>query len=326
MARNLACPVCGSTRNRMLFSYTVEEAARHFCTESRNPDRNARLRRCLSRLWPDGVCHVYECQDCSFGFGDPHVSGDDEFYGTLHEEHQYPGNRWEYDATLERMSGTQGLRAHKALDIGAGVGGFLKKLPGEWTGCAVEGSETTRGILRGNGFRVFDTLEEASRDEPFQLVTMFQVLEHIAEFGSVLSQCRRLIDAAGLLAISVPDGKAMIAQEQATGCADMPPNHINKWTPHSLTAALRAAGFEVEQIVQEPFSPSTLKKAVYMRLVSDARDPKSMAAQFYKIKSRPVRTALLPIPGVLSAVRLLPHARYLTKTGSFLALARPAAA
>lgn len=323
MTRAVACPVCGSARNRLVFVYTVEEAARHFCTETRNPERNARLRSALHRLWPDGKCNICECQDCDFGFGDPHIGGDDEFYAILHEEHQYPRDRWEYGATLARLAGLENRSAPAALDIGAGVGNFLSQLPTVWTGCAVEGSETTRAILREKGHTVFDSLEQAAGKKPFQLISMFQVLEHIADFGPVLRQCRQLIGERGLLAISVPDGKAMIAQERATGCADMPPNHINKWTPQSLATALGAAGFKVEQVVQEPLSMTTPLTAVYMRLVSDARDPRSLAALVYRIRSRPMRAAMLSIPAVLSAVRLLPHLSYLTKTGSFLVIASP---
>src|SRR6266508_5992194 len=86
----------------------------------------------------------------------------------------------------------------------------------------------------------------------FQVVTLFQVLEHIAEFELVLNQCRELLAPGGRLVVTVPDGEAMIRQERLTGCHDMPPNHVNKRTPESLSRVLLRAGFDCGQPIYEP--------------------------------------------------------------------------
>ncbi|PZS03676.1 MAG: hypothetical protein DLM70_08740, partial [Chloroflexi bacterium] len=227
--------VCPGTA---LYAYTVQQAAAHFCPISRDRDRHQRLRDCIHRLWGKDSCVVIRCSACGFGFGHPFVGGDEEFYSILHEQSEYPGWRWEYDVALLHVFNA--LPGGRVLEIGAGAGNFLTALGPRWEPYAVEASEATRRSLQAAGISVLESLEEASagKAELFDVVVMFQVLEHIASFDVVLSQCRNRLRAQGKIVISVPDCDAMIRQKVLTGADDMPPNHINKWTPGSLTIAL----------------------------------------------------------------------------------------
>jgi hypothetical protein len=200
----------------------------------------------------------------------------------------------------------------------------LEQLPEPWKKSAVEGSETTRVLLRKKGINVFESLEDARLgDRQFSLITMFQVLEHIADFVPTLEQCRTLISQDGRLAISVPLGSAMVDQERLTGCPDMPPNHINRWTPDSLTLALQNAGFLVERILPQPSSFSEFLYAVYLCVRSRSELPRSLAAQVYKIKSRKMRASLLALPVSATAMRLAPYWRILSRGSSFMVVASP---
>ena len=109
----------------------------------------------------------------------------------------------------------------------------------------MEFGRENRRKLAANGATVFNDLASAAGKAPafFQLITLFQVLEHISEFRSLLTKCRKLLAPKGLLFVTVPDCDAMIRQERMTGCPDMPPNHVNKWTPKSLALVLEEAGF-----------------------------------------------------------------------------------
>ena len=321
------CPVCGATNEgRSLALYSVEQAAAHFCTETRDPDRNSRLRNCIARLWKEDTAHFRRCDHCGFGYCYPFVGGDEEFYSILHEQHAYPGCRWEYDLALSEASESMSNQSSPAaIDIGAGDGAFLLSLPGKWSRFGVEGSSTTRALLSNRGIVVSRDLAEvaSAHSQRFHLVTMFQVLEHLANFADTLAMCRKIIHPMGKLVISVPDCDAMIAQEKATGIPDMPPNHINKWTPNSLGIALRRAGFSVDRTVPEKASLATLKGAIYQRVVADAADPHSIGAQIYRIRSRRARASLLPILAIPAALRLAKHWRYLLRGGSFAVVAHP---
>jgi SAM-dependent methyltransferase len=313
-----ACPVCSrSCTASPLYRYTVEHAAAHFCPPTREVDRNRRLVHCISRLWDGDECVVLRCEDCGFAFGQPFVGGDEEFYQILHEQKDYPEWRWDYDVAiaeaLEKCDGG------KVLDVGAGLGMFLLRLGSNWERYAVEGSETTRRELEASGINVFRDLSEAAQSyaDTFQLITLFQVLEHIADFDLILRQCRELLATGGRLVVTVPDGDAMIRQERLTGCPDMPPNHINKWTPESLTRVLRRSGFECSDAIYEPSSWRNLRANLHLRVGADATNQNSLAAQVYRIRSRPLRIAAMSLLGGSALLRMLPSGRQLRLGGAF---------
>jgi SAM-dependent methyltransferase len=306
-AAEIICPVCQRASSLVpLYRYHVAQAASHFCPPSRDANRFSRLSDCIRRLWNGDECTVFRCTDCGFAFGNPFVGGDEEFYGILHEQKDYPGWRWDYDVAvaeaLEKFDGG------KILDVGAGVGMFLGGLSGAWDCHAVEGSETTRRDLSDGA-----QLNAGS----FQVITLFQVLEHIAEFGLVLKLCRKLLAPGGRLVVTVPDGDAMIRQERMTGCHDMPPNHIVKWTPESLSRVLRRSGFECGQPIYEPRSWRNLKANLHMRLVADAINQNSLAAQAYRIRSKPLRIAALTLLAGPALLRMLPYRTQLCLGGAF---------
>jgi len=236
-----------------LHEYTVAEAAAQFCPKARDADRYRRLQRVIRRLWQGDTSKVYVCEACGFGFGWPHVGGDEEYYAILHEQAGYPQNRWEYELARGRILAAF-PQGGSILDIGTGDGAFLTSFPASWNPFAMEGSDTTRHRLRAKGIDCIGSLDEAEahKKESFQAVTMFQVLEHIADFGPILGGAFRMLVPGGLVAVSVPLASAMFVQEELTGCQDMTPNHINKWTPKALTLAMQAVGFECDEVTIQP--------------------------------------------------------------------------
>ncbi len=312
------CPVClARCAGLPLYRYTVEQAATHFCPPGRDGDRHERLVKCIRRLWQGEECVILRCARCGFGFGHPFVGGDEEFYRILHEQRDYPTWRWDYDvAVREALAKFSG---GKVLDIGAGVGMFLRGLPDSWQRYGVEGSELTRRELKAIGIEVFQELSDAVQLHAgtFQVVTLFQVLEHIAEFDTVLRQCREVLAPGGRLVVTVPDGDAMIQQERVTGCHDMPPNHVGKWTPDSLILVLTRTGFTCSEPIFEPASWNNLKANLHLRVSADAAAANSLAAQAYRIRSRRLRVAALSALGAPALLRMLPHGRQLRSGGAF---------
>ena len=321
----VCCPVCASACSEPpLYRYTATQAAAHFCPPSRSQDRNRRLRLCITRLWKGDDCLIQRCSSCGFAFGSPFVSGDEEFYSLLHEQKDYPTWRWDYDVAIREA--VRQFPGGRILDLGAGVGNFLRRLGSEWECFGVEGSESTRLDLEKVGVKVFRDLSTAAQTQAgtFQIVTLFQVLEHIAEFDLVLMFCRQVLAPGGRLVITVPDGDAMIRQQLLTGCHDMPPNHINKWSYESLARAVDRAGFEVSPPIAEPASWRQVKSSLHLKIVADATKEKSLAAQVYRIQNRSLRRLMLASLGLPALVSMLPQISKLRLGGAFgvIAVAR----
>jgi SAM-dependent methyltransferase len=277
---------------------------------------------CIRELWRQDHCAVLRCRACGFAFGVPFVGGDETFYAILHEQQDYPAWRWDYD--VARREALPRYAAGRILDVGAGSGAFLRSLGPGWRGAAVEGSESTRQQLEAAGIQVFRDLGAASRAHTgaFQVVTLFQVLEHLSQFDDVLRSIRRLLAPGGSLVITVPDADAMIRQERMTGCPDMPPNHIAKWTPASLTAVLRGAGFDVASAIPEPASWRQVKASLHLKLITDAARTLLPAAAVYRLRHRGLRAAALACAAVPIAVAWLPRLRELRLGGAFALIAR----
>ena len=304
---SVECPLCSATLSGSpLHVYSAEQAASHFCPPWRSEDRHRRLLTTVRRLWGDDRSTVHVCEACGFGFGWPYVGGDDAYYGILHEQAGYPKDRWEYGWTARHVL-SQFPQGGRILDIGTGTGAFLRNLDSRWTTCATEGSPANRERLRAAGIECFESTGEAVAEASgtFTAITMFQVLEHIAPFRAILDDCHALLRPGGAIIISVPLAAAIYDQERLTGCQDMTPNHINKWTPDSLALALRQHGFDPQPAAIEPPSlGAAIGRAELMTRAQAATQPRSFAARAFAIRSRPARLGLL---AGLSAINFVTH-------------------
>jgi SAM-dependent methyltransferase len=314
------CPVCTNLcSDNVLSAYTVEETAANFCPPTRNKDRYQRLVLNIQNLWNRNESLLVKCNACGFAFGYPHVGGDELFYSILHEQYGYPGWRAEYDIAINQV-----LKQHACgliLDIGAGTGNFLLALDKTWECYAVEGSEITRTLLKKQAISTYPDLDEliAAKAKSFTIVTLFQVLEHIGDFNSILAKCYSLLKQGGHIVISVPDGNDMIKQEEILHCPDYPPNHINKWTTESLSATLNKHGFKIIKSFKSPDSLQELKSALHVKILGNAaQKPTSLAAKVYSINNKKLRIPLIAMLAVLEAVKLLPHLKQLYKGRSLM--------
>lgn len=319
----IQCPVCGSIcTDTPIYKYSAVEAAAHFCPVTRNSQRNQRLLQSIRQLWKGDECSIIQCHECDFAFAYPYVAGDEQFYSILHEQYGYPRWRWDYDIAVKAV--IDHSQKGRILDIGAGTGNFLKSLDSEWETYAVEGSDTTRNELEKAGIKVFPSLSDVviKEAETFQVITMFQVLEHIGEFQQVLAQCYQILKPQGKLLITVPDGKAMLQQEKITGCPDMPPNHLNKWTAKNLSLALEKSGFQVESVIKEPSSWHHVAYSLQLKIMHDAAsNPNSIAARIYRIPNRKLRIPLLSLLAPISLFQLAGSINQLLQGESFGILA-----
>lgn len=312
------CPACKSNDEKQIINeYNYVQTSKYFCPVSRDKERNERYANAIRRLWKQDVGYFLRCNACGFGFGYPFIGGDDEFYKIVHEQSDYPANRWEYDITINRFFKESPVA--KILDIGAGAGYFLDKVNCQQK-FAMEGSETNRTLLREKGYHVLaedNNLIEQNQNS-FNYVTLFQVLEHISDFENILLTTNNLLAMQGRLIISVPDCDAMILQEKLTGYPDIFPNHINKWTPNSLELVLNKFGFKKEEVIYEPSSARKFFDSVHLKISHKATKIGTFASGIYKIKNKSIRILLLLFYSLVQLPPLIPYYKKLSGRGSFL--------
>ncbi len=127
--------------------------------------------------------------------------------------------------------------------------------PGPWPKLPVEGthvvdlSAPALEVLAARGaIAHVGTLAEAKfPDASFDLVGMFEVIEHLDDDVALLSEAARVTKPGGRLILSVPLGmKYWSALDDYVG-------HVRRYEPEELRARVEGAGFVVERIASLPY-------------------------------------------------------------------------
>jgi 2-polyprenyl-3-methyl-5-hydroxy-6-metoxy-1,4-benzoquinol methylase len=145
----------------------------------------------------------------------------------------------------DRLARTKG----ECLDIGCGGGEFLEAM--QRKGWSVRGTELPgRAFERAAGklperIVCTDRFESAARSGSCDLVTMWQVFEHLENPRQALSACRRLLADGGILAIGVPDPESWQARWGREDWLHLdPPRHLHLQPVQTLIREAEALGFE----------------------------------------------------------------------------------
>jgi hypothetical protein len=258
------CPVCISRNIKRTLRVTSAEAARNCLHPRRERDRYEALRRHIAALWGRDHCYICRCGNCGFGFSDPYIAGDPLFYNTAYDrkEGEYPVQKWEYlvaKTTIAARVATNGQKNVRLLEIGAGSGAFLTQIvPRLIRSDAVlctEYSEYGAAQIRGLGIRVEQAdirISDTSSHEPFDIVCMFQVLEHMDRIPQLFAKLRVITSVHADLLIAVPNTRRNQFNEDNGAVLDMPPNHIGRWTKSSFEALAKREGWRMTQYLEEP--------------------------------------------------------------------------
>lgn len=147
----------------------------------------------------------------------------------------------------------------KVLDIGCSFGYFLKVAETRgWIVRGVELSEVTSKIAKDRyGLDVDSGRFEELRfkGEKFNLVTMWDSLEHFKKPVEVLGKVYSLLDKDGLLVLQLPNVESTMAKLAGKDWNWLLlPNHLYHFSPATIKLLLKKTGFEVIKLeTLEPF-------------------------------------------------------------------------
>jgi len=163
-------------------------------------------------------------------FTPPTAAGHEELYRRLQTfDWNYKEVKWEHDQALQQVNSGQRL-----LDVGCGKAAFLHRCLSERkavpTGLEFNAKAAEAG--RDRGIEVFTESIEAHADQRpnyYDVVTSFQVLEHVTEPASFLRACVRALHPGGSLLIGVPNNDSFLGQLE-DNWLNMPPHHMTLWS------------------------------------------------------------------------------------------------
>jgi SAM-dependent methyltransferase len=202
-----------------------------------------------------GRYECFACRFCDLHFWNPREMPDARWYERVYSGRNVkllplePGHKYFLTDPAVPRDG-------KLLDVGCGTGNFLAAA--KKAGYDVSGTELDRdaarfakdqvGLSRIFSLPILEFVQQYP-DKTFDVVTFFEVLEHQATPAAFLEGVRCCVRPRGYIALSVPNRERWLT---APDVLDYPPNHFSRWNVKALKNFLRAHGFEIVSVREQP--------------------------------------------------------------------------
>ena len=205
----------------------------------------------------DGFRHV-KCDHCDFIYVNPTANDEfrDKFFSKKYEswtevllvseQERVDRLKFIYGLDLVENNITQ---KKKIVDIGAGSGLFLETArEKDWDVSGVEFNQKAVESIRSKNIEVFDQpLEDGIyKENSVQVVTLWEVLEHINHPNIFLKQVWNILEESGILLICVPNINALVTRllhEKARTFGGS--SHVNFFSIKTLSQIVEKVGFKV---------------------------------------------------------------------------------
>lgn len=223
------------------------------------------------RLFGDALPWVVRCPGCGLTYADPQPA--DAELESIYDEHYYQqfgfveagrdgaarGLEATKRATYDRMLAQaepllpppEGGRRRRLLDVGCGLGfSLLAASDRGWDALGLDplGPEDPdhypgRRIVRGR-------LETYATDEPFDLVSLVDVIEHVRDPVDTVRRAAALLRPGGVLLLATNDVGSVGARLLGPRWTHFHRAHLWFFTPESLSRMAREGGVDVRATAQ----------------------------------------------------------------------------
>ena len=202
------------------------------------------------------IDQLVRCRRCRFQYVNPRLSselilagyteGDDPTYVS-----QLEARERTFDASLgeiERAAGGKG----RLLDVGTAAGAFVAAA--RKRGWDAEGCEPNRWMADwgtrhyGITIRQGDVFEQSYEPASFDVITLWDVIEHTPDPKAVLDRCRSLLKPGGVLVVNYPDIGSWIARALGRRWLFLTSVHLWYFDRRTIRHILERVGFGVEVI------------------------------------------------------------------------------
>jgi SAM-dependent methyltransferase len=272
----------------------------------------------LSRLFGDTPQVVLYESDTGLFFFDPMTEGDEGFYKTFYRRSRA------YARLDRRMISRVEFRHAAALipaganvvDVGCGMGAFSAHVGhASYVGLepfAPNGAPDV--VLR-------ETLEQHVERKAgrYDVVTAFQVIEHVVDPKGFARKCMDLLRPGGMLILCAPLHPSPLT-EVPNFPLNFPPHHLTWWSRSAFTELATILDVELIEITELPFSPH-LSIVGWLRRFSRVRLPPAPRERYFAHRwswhanlafayaLANIADRVLPPPGSLQPIDVLMAAR-----------------
>jgi 2-polyprenyl-3-methyl-5-hydroxy-6-metoxy-1,4-benzoquinol methylase len=215
---------------------------------------------------------IHKCLDCGYAFVYPQptrehldkVYSDSEYhnFSSNNNQNTHAINKGLLRRSKNRIQWLSKFIAKgEILDIGCAGGEFI--YVANESGFNVSGFDISenaaRNAYRLTGSKIYTNSLETliTRDIRFDILALWEVIEHVIDPGSFLEQCKQLLNPNGYIALSTPNQRnyhAIIHGDNWKGYIDGP-EHLHFFNPGTLSFLLVKHGFEVMAIRTKRIAP-----------------------------------------------------------------------
>jgi len=238
----IACNLCGDDQTRLRYASTVADDVRPTAVEAF---------RCTSPGY--GRHHtIVQCKNCGLVYTNPRIDGSQilDSYEAV-EDPLYLEERDGRVLTFERhLRPLEKLKTPpgRLLDVGAYTGVFVEIAAQHgWEAWGVEPSHWAVEQARAQGLHMIEgTLSSAElTDGSFDVVTMWDVIEHVTDPLGEIQSAFRLLKPGGMLVVHTMDIDSLFARVMGERWPWLMEMHIYYFSHRTLQAMLTKAGFQV---------------------------------------------------------------------------------
>lgn len=231
---------------------------------------------------------IVQCVECNFIFIPPYFRKDIDYKNYKDEtvlKTIIEGNDWlKIQRHLLRFKTLKKYQANgKLFDLGAGWGHFL--YTGKLLGYEIEGIEMAEMPYKyATEYLKLPVLNKDFFDyKPktsyYNLLTMWDVLEHIDNCDEVIEKSFSMLNKGGFLILQVPQIDSFIAKRQKESWQAMGLDHVNYFSKKTITELLEKKGFKVIKI------KSSIEVKLFLMYSFYTRKRKKKEGANVKIKS-----------------------------------------
>lgn len=241
--KQVNCNLCGHDDYRVRFGATSSNASR--------PEIDAF--RCTSATYGQHP-RIVQCSRCGHVYANPRWDSDEllDAYAAVEDEtyvlEQSSRKRTfvHHLQALEKFSGPGGGRP--LLDVGAYTGVFVEvACSRNWQAIGVEPSLWASSLAQSQGIPVFQgTLDmDELGDRRFDVITMWDVIEHLDDPTAEIAKARSLLKAGGLMAIHTMDVNSLAAKVMGRRWPWLMDMHVHYFSQGTMRRLLTENGLEV---------------------------------------------------------------------------------
>ena len=192
-------------------------------------------------------------------------------WSQLTKDEAYPEvNAQRYRLLLKRLDAQANGRC--LLDVGCGKGHFVYRAQeAGWDAWGIEITPSAVQTAQRLGAPVSNQDFHNIGNRVFDVISMFELVEHLVDPVSYISKAATLLQPGGLLYITTPNVQSLDAKIAQSSWRAFDPEHLVLFSPEQLARVVESCGFEIEQVTTRNLSPSLLKRALRERLGPKSR-------------------------------------------------------